>query len=234
MPIVEVSRDTCSAQPIVMHAGRRPAQVSAEDQARADLYALIAALLLRPPTTALLSAIAVAPALPGEQSDSALDQTWTALVSAAAATDRLAVEDEFNTLFISVGTPAINPYGSRYLAGFMMEKPLAALRDDLASLGLARARGVTELEDHLGALCEIMRVLVAGTADIDASSVQQQKAFFLTHIAPWYSRCLDDMRAADSARFYRCVADFCAAFFAVEFQAFEMDDAIDSALFLEG
>ena len=49
--------------------------------------------------------------------------------------------------------------GSWYLTGFLQEEPLAELRDDLAELGLGRA-GVTETEDHIAALAEVMRHLV--------------------------------------------------------------------------
>ena len=48
------------------------------------------------------------------------------------------------------------PYGSYYLTGFLHERPLARLRDDLARLGIERAEGVVEPEDHAAILCEIM------------------------------------------------------------------------------
>ena len=199
--------------------------VSTEDQARADIYALIAALLLHAPQPALLAAIAVAPAMDDGPDDTAsLAPAWNGLTRAAARIDAAAVAAEFDALFISVGTPSVSPHASRYLVGFLMEKPLAALRDDLAALGLARAAGQRELEDHLGALCEVMRLLIAGTARMPGRSLQTQRSFFLRHLAPWYGRCLDDLRQAGGTPFYRCVADLAQAFFEVEFQAFEMED----------
>ena len=142
-------------------AGRTvPLPLAPEDQARADLYALAARLLLAPPDAALLADLAAADPILGSQDERPLEEAWEKLVLAAGLMDADAVADEFNALFISLGTPPLNPYGSLYLSGFMNDTPLAQLRTDLAALGLARVAGVAEFEDHLGALCETMRVLV--------------------------------------------------------------------------
>jgi TorA maturation chaperone TorD len=196
-----------------------------EEQARADLYALIARLLFAPPDADMLAQLAAADPIASEQTDHPLDLAWEKLVLTASVMDAFAIQDEFNELFISSSTPKINPYGSLYLSGFLNEKPLAALRTELARLSLARLPGVREMEDHLGALCETMRVLITGGQGRHRQPVQRQKQFFETHIAPWYGRCLDDLRAADGANFYRRVADFSQAFFVVEAEAFELDDA---------
>ena len=207
-----------------MNAPRDPiGAVDAQDQARADLYALLAALLLQPPTTALLDALAN-DAFQTIEGDSLLAAAWQQLGRASATTSAAAVETEFDALFVGVGTPQINPYGSHYLAGFMMEKPLAALRDDLGALGLARRQSCRELEDHLGATCEIMRVLIAGSTDRAAVDIASQRTFFLTHLSPWYARCCEDIRRARGASYYLHVADFAQAFFEVEFEAFAVED----------
>lgn len=199
--------------------------VSPEDQARADFYALIARLLIAPPDAGLLAALAGADSLASQQADDAFDLAWEKLVAAAGVMDRYAVEAEFNQLFISIGTPKINPYASLYLAGFLNEKPLAALRAELAQLGLARAAGVGETEDHLAALCEIMRLLITGGPFGPPASLQRQKLFFEKNIVPWASRCLADIRNDADANFYRQVAGFADAFLAIEAQAFEMEEA---------
>ncbi|MEI9806344.1 MAG: molecular chaperone TorD family protein [Pseudolabrys sp.] len=41
------------------------------------------------------------------------------------------VEREFFNLFIGVGRGELMPYGSFYLTGFLHERPLARLREDL-------------------------------------------------------------------------------------------------------
>jgi TorA maturation chaperone TorD len=196
-----------------------------EDQARADFYALLSHLLLTSPDAALLGDLAGAASLDSEDTANPLDKAWEKLVVAAGVTHADAVRDEFNELFVSTGTPLINPYASLYLAGFMNEKPLAKLRTDLQAVGLARAPGVYELEDHLSGLCDAMRVMISGTHGGTAQTLEKQQEFFTAYIAPWYSRCLIDIRTASGARFYSLVADFAHAFFDVEAQAFEMSDA---------
>lgn len=200
-----------------------------EEQARADFYALISRLLLAAPQAQLLAALAAADSIAAAQAGSPLEQAWENLVLAAGVIDADAVQEEFDALFVAVATPAVNPYASLYLAGFMMEKPLAALRADLAALGLARNARGGEPEDHLGALCEAMRILIAGAPGVRPQPVPAQQAFFDKHIAPWHARCLDDIRRAQGANFYRRVADFIEAFFDVEAQAFDIEEACDEA-----
>ena len=207
--------------------------LSGEDQARADFYALIASLLLAPPGADLLAALAGADPISADGFDEAglaLEDTWLKLTQAASVMDAAAVRDEFTELFISTGTPLLNPYGSFYVAGHLNDVPLAELRHDLARMRLARARGVGEFEDHLGALCETMRVLVAGAPGIARRPLADQQQFFGAHIAPWYSACLRDIAGAGPANFYRVVAAFAGAFLAVESQAFAVWEPTDAPL----
>ena len=208
---------------------RMPRLPGEEDQARADMYALIAALLLKPPAPALLAALASADCLPVRAGGHPLDEAWEDLVAVAGTMTADAARDEHDALFTGIGTPLINPYGSRYLSGFMMDVPLAQLRDDLRALGLARVPGVAESEDHLGALCETMRLLIGGTHGASPRSLATQKAFFTRHIAPWYGRCLDDICNAGPARFYRCAGRYAQAFLDLEREAFSMDDDTGAA-----
>jgi TorA maturation chaperone TorD len=175
-------------------------QLPLEEQERADLYGLLAALLLGPDER-LLAALAALPR------SGAPDDPWDALLAAAGRRGRAPLA-EFDALFVAAGTPRFNPYQCWYLDGWLMDKPLAALRDDLRALGLQRAAGATELEDHLGALCETMRVLIAAGRPRPV-----QQAFFDRHLAPWSARCLRDIAAAPDADFYRAVATFALAFF---------------------
>lgn len=199
----------------------------AEDQARADLYALAARLLLAPPDAALLAGLAMADPIQASGGDHALEDAWEKLVLAASVMDAGAVAEEFDALFVSSGTPALNPYGSLYLSGFMNDTPLAELRADLAAFGIGRVRGVGEFEDHLGALCETMRVLIAGGPGIRRQPLRVQKTFFEARIGRWYARCLADMAGAEGANFYRLVAGFASALLAIEAEAFAVDDGFD-------
>ena len=203
--------------------------VEPEEQARADMYALLARMLHAAPDAPMLSSLAAADAIVAGQSGHPLDRAWERLVQAAGVMDEACVAEEFNALFISVGSPKINPYASLYMSGFINEKPLVALRDDLARLGLGRAPGQREMEDHLGALCEAMRLMIATGPGGAMQPITLQQQFFDTHIAPWFRRCLQDIRSAPEANFYRLVADFAQAFFEVEAEAFALDGECEAA-----
>jgi TorA maturation chaperone TorD len=207
--------------------------LSEEDQARADFYALIARLMLAPPNDGLLKALGEAAPIRADglaEAGRALEDAWLKLTQAASVMDAGAVAEEFAALFISTGNPLLNPNGSFYLAGHLNDVPLAELRHDLARLRIARARGVGEFEDHLGALCETMRVLITGAPGIARQSLDEQKHLFVAHIQPWYAACLADIAKAEPANFYRVVAAFAGAFLGVEALAFSMwEEARDDA-----
>ena len=195
---------------------------SDEDRARAEHYALIARLFHAAPDAALLGALAQAGrTLGGEVSD--LPRAWAALGAAAQATPLSAVADEFDALFVSVGKPEVMSNGSWYLTGFLQEEPLAELRDDLAALGLGRRPGVTETEDHIAALAEVMRHLVL--TGPDEAGLARQRQFFSRHIAPWYAQFAGALAAAPGADFYAKVGSLLAAFMDIEREAFDMLEA---------
>ncbi|MFD2368156.1 molecular chaperone [Pseudoduganella sp. GCM10020061] len=193
-----------------------------EDQGRADLYALLARLLLAAPDDDLLGALARLdiPPFPSRP----LDCAWATLAQAAQRISPGQVRDEYAALFTSIGNPLLNPFASLYIAGYINEKPLVRLRADLARLGLARRSGSYELEDHLGALCETMRILIEGAGRCAPQPLGVQHDFFCTHIAPWYERFLHDLRNAPGADFYRQVADLADVFLEIEAQSFEVAD----------
>ena len=188
-----------------------------EEAARADLYGVLATLFSKPPQQHLLDRIAAS----GGAGDSVLQLAWTELVAACNNARQEAVREEYEHLFIGVGKPEVMLYGSYYLSGFLMEKPLAVLRTDLAALGLERAQAVVESEDHIGTLCEVMRYLIASD-DIKLASLATQKTFFADHLQPWAVRACDAVEAHPDANFYRPVARLARAFFEVEMQAFDM------------
>lgn len=195
-------------------------EVAEEELLRAQVYALLARLLARAPDAAFLAALSE---LAGEGGDfgAALDQ----LADAARGSDPAAVEEEFTTLFIGVGGSERTPYGSFYLTGFLNEKPLAELRVDMARLGIARADGVTEPEDHIAALCEMMAGLIAGEfapQDGGTAGLDAQRAFFDRHIGSWAGRFFADLETSPSARFYRAVGAVGRSFLAVEARAFDL------------
>jgi TorA maturation chaperone TorD len=188
-----------------------------EETARADLYGLLASLLYAPPPQDLIDAIASAPS----QGESMLEQAWKNLSVCCKTSQAESVRQEYESLFIGVGKPEVMLYGSYYLSGFLMEKPLAELRTDLAKLGLQRAESMPESEDHIAALCEVMRYLIASD-DVVHANVAAQKTFFGNHMQPWVMEMCEAIARHREARFYAAVAQIARAFFEVEMQAFDM------------
>ena len=191
------------------------APVDEIDVVRAEHYDLLALLLGRAPAQALLDGLAALG--PGE---GALGAATAELRRAAAAADAGEVEREFFDLFIGVGRGELLPYASYYLTGFLNERPLARVREDLAALGLARVEGMSEPEDHLAFLLEIMAGLAAGRFGVESGA---GKRFFDRHVAPWAPRLFADLEQAKSARFYRAVGGLGRVFLEVEAEAFRMD-----------
>ena len=134
---------------------------------------------------------------------------WDALRAASATADPDAVRQEYDDLFIGVGKSPVNLHGSHWVAGFMMDRPLAELRATLAAMGLARRPGVTMVEDHLSALCETMRLLVAGDSAMPPQPVEAQRTFFERQIAPWYARLLRCNNAISHCQLLCCGSTIC-------------------------
>jgi TorA maturation chaperone TorD len=184
------------------------------DLARAQEYRLLAALLARAPDAALLKKLST---LRGDGSP--LGLAHIALAEAAAAAREESVEREFFNVFIGVGRGELLPYASYYLTGFLHERPLARLREDLATFGIERRQGQAEPEDHAGILCEIMSGLIDGRLPAPAGSEQQ---IFQKHMAPWIGRFFADLERADGADFYRRVGTLGRVFVEIETEAFSL------------
>lgn len=197
--------------------------IAPEDLARAGFYALLARLFHAAPDAALLRQLTQAQEIEADDDASGLPQAWHALRQAAAQADAVALSQEFDEVFIGVGKPQVMLYGSYYLAGFMMEKPLAALRDDLARLGFARQGGVAEPEDHLAALADVMRLLISDTTLPAQERAERQVAFFERHLRPWYGRLFAALALAPGAGFYRDAGEFGRAFLDLESEAFQIE-----------
>jgi len=195
--------------------GEQPADAIDEvDAARAAEYALLSALLARAPDAEFLARLA------GLRADaSPLGLAHAALAEAAAATTAERVEREFFNLFIGLGRGELMPYGSYYISGFLYERPLARLREDLGRLGIARAENNAEPEDHAAILCEIMAGLAGGKFPAPAGA---DRALFEKHLAPWISRFFADLERAAEADFYRRIGTLGRVFINIETEAFAL------------
>jgi TorA maturation chaperone TorD len=150
---------------------------------------------------------------------SPLGVAHVALAEAAANASVERVEREFFDLFIGLGRGELLPYGSYYLSGFLYERPLARLREDLKALGIERAEKQMEPEDHAAILCEIMSGLASRQFEAPAGSDQK---IFEKHMAPWIGRFFTDLERAEAARFYRHVGALGRLFIDIETEAFAL------------
>ncbi len=191
-----------------------------EETARAEIYGLLAALYYAAPAPPLWdnlrAAVTEAPA-----AGALLEASWSEVVAAARTMSVEEVADEYDALFGGVGKPAVYLFGSHYLSGFLNEKPLAALRGDLATLGLDRGDEMSETEDHYAYVCEVMRYLIAGE-DVAVANLTRQREFFTRHLQPWALLMCEAISAQPKARFYKSLADFTQTFTSVESQGFDM------------
>ena len=199
-----------------------PPQSSAldEETARAEIYGLLAQLYYAPPSADLLSALRVA-VTEAPTAGAHLEEPWRALVGTARAMTDAQVAAEHDALFGGVGKPEVYLFGSHYLAGYLNEQPLVRLRDTLALLGLARDGAMSETEDHIAYLCEVMRYLIAGD-DVEVANLTRQSEFFAEHVQPWADALCDAISAHPKARFYAALATFTREFMHVEAQGFDM------------
>jgi TorA maturation chaperone TorD len=184
------------------------------DAARAQEYALLAALLTRAPDAKLLAQLG---RLRGDASP--LGIAHAALAEAAARTNVERVEREYFDLFIGLGRGELLPYGSYYLTGFLHERPLQRLRQDLVELGIERREGNIEPEDHAGILCEVMAGLADGRFAAPAGSDQR---IFERHLKPWIGRFFSDLERAEGADFYARLGTVGRLFVDIETEAFAL------------
>jgi TorA maturation chaperone TorD len=195
----------------------RARAIFTQEQARADVYALLGALLATPPNQELLNLLRGI-AWQDNPENGALTPVWRELSLAAQIATPGALHEEYQNLFIGVGRGEILAYASWYKTGSLMDKPLAALRTDLAGLGYSLRESVSEPEDHAAALCEIMGAIISE----NRLPFVAQMAFYENHLASWMERFLSDLAQAKSARFYKSVGELGRCFMQLEKRYYAM------------
>ncbi|SLN60486.1 TorD/DmsD family molecular chaperone [Oceanibacterium hippocampi] len=195
-----------------------PDDIPEEEFARAQHYTLLARFLAVEPDAELLQ---VAAGLTGDETP--LGIAMADLARVAARTSPRAAREEYQALFIGLGRGELVPHGSFYLTGFLNEKPLAALRADLAVLGVGRAEQNRIPEDHAATLCEIMAGLIGGSFGAPLG-LAAQRTFFGSHIGPWMGQFFEDLETAESADLYVPIGMLGRRFLEVESLAFQMLD----------
>jgi TorA maturation chaperone TorD len=198
--------------------------VSPEDEARANLYGLLARLFYASPDANLLSELRLA--VPPTEDEGgltaegeALKAAWAGLVAACASAFPARLEEEHFQLFVGVGKAEVTPYLSAYKERREAENPLVRLRGQLAEWGLARREGAVEPEDHIAAICETMRWLIV----VRKASLETQRSFFEEYLEAAGARFCSAVTACADAKFYVHVAQLLRCLLDLERKAFEID-----------
>jgi TorA maturation chaperone TorD len=200
-------------------AGAGKSALSDEDRARADLYALLARLFYAGPDRALLDSLARHEDLFGAD-DAPLGRAWSALARTARDAAPEALRLEYDSIFAGVGKAEVTLYTSYYLTPAGRERIVVALRDEWRELELVRTGDTHEPEDHIAALCEVMRHLASLGSDDQA--IGRQKQFFMRYICAAYIQLTDEILGTAATQFYKDVARVMRVFFDIESQSFEM------------
>lgn len=190
--------------------------VAPEDVLRAQVYRLLARFLSAPPSQ---SDLAAAAALEGDDTD--LGRAISTFAHIAGRSEPAQAADEYQDLFIGLPRGELVPFGSYYLTGFLHEKPLAKLRQDMTRLGIARDPAVKETEDHIASLCEMMAGVIDGAFGAPLSP-QEQKRFFETHVGCWAPYFFRDLQQAKSSVLYSALGSVGSIFLEIEEGAFRL------------
>ena len=190
--------------------------VETGDAARAEMYVLLGTLLAGPPDDATLEMLLDIDA--GEPDATLMTSIWQSLQASAREADAEQLTEEYFNLFIGLGRGELVPYASFYIHGFLMEKVLASLRNELQRLGFELQEGISEPEDHVAALCETMGMIISESG----LSLEEQSAFFEAYVASWMGEFFAELRDAESADFYRAVAQLGQQFLEIESQYLSM------------
>ena len=190
---------------------------------RANIYGLLATLLATPPDNATLKMLANIDRQSRDELDTPIENALHKLTEKAREMDGEVIREEYQTLFIGITRGEVVPYGSWYQTGFMMDKPLAELRSVLASLGYERREGVYESEDHVAALCDVMRGLITDTSEDLDTTLTKQRTIYNDHISTWITRFFKDLQAAEHASFYGTLAVLGETFMVLEKEYLKLD-----------
>ncbi len=200
-----------------------------EDRARADCYALISRLFYAPSDVELLKRLAGVPQIAEDASglqiqaddpppqSGAYARALRDLQAACQGIDARALRQEYDDLFVGAGKAPVTPYTSGYAVPQAPDRHLLALREHLVAWGLARHDSVFEIEDHVSAVCDVMRWLIERGRPLD-----EQQVFFDDFVYTGLGTFCNAIEARATTSFYRAVAALARAFLTVEREAFDM------------
>ncbi|MGI9387027.1 MAG: TorD/DmsD family molecular chaperone, partial [Methyloligellaceae bacterium] len=131
------------------------------------------------------------------------------------------VAQEYNDLFVGIARGELLPFASYYLTGFLNEKPLAKLRNDMDALGIERDPTASEPEDHIASICEVMAGVIDGSFG-EPGSLEDQQEFYDAHIKSWAPYFFRDLEGAKASVLYSGLGSIGRVFLEIEDTAFSM------------
>ena len=191
--------------------------VKEEDQLRADMYSFIANLIRTEPSQDLVESIK------NLKGDKSTIGSAIKLLSKFASTIHISeIQDEYVNLFVGVGRGELLPFASYYITGFLNDKPLSKLRNDMNKIGVVRLKEVKEPEDHISSLFDIMSGLITGKFG-KQYTISEQSEFFEKHLNSWAHLLMEDIESAKTAVFYAPLGSLGKEFINIEREAFRMN-----------
>ena len=193
------------------------ANINEEDQLRADMYSFLANLLRAEPDEKLVKQLTLL-----ESDDSPIGKSIKTLSKLATSLDLPTIRDEYVKIFLGVGRGEILPFASYYLTGFLKDKPLAKLRQDMQDIGIKLEDEVKEPEDHIASIFDMMSGLILGKFE-KKYSITDQKDFFNKHLGPWVDLLMRDIESSKIAVFYSPIGTIGKEFMEIERASFSMN-----------
>jgi len=193
------------------------ANINEEDQLRADMYSFLANLLRAEPDEKLVKQLTIL-----NSDDSPIGKSIKTLSKLATSLDLPTIRDEYVKIFVGVGRGEILPFASYYLTGFLKDKPLANLRQDMQEIGIKLADNVKEPEDHIASIFDMMSGLILDKFE-KKHSITDQKDFFNKHLAPWVDLLMRDIESSKIAVFYSPIGTIGKEFMEIERASFSMN-----------
>ena len=190
--------------------------ISDEDILRANMYSFIANLIRVEPTSNLIDSIKQ---LTGD--DSKIGKSIKLLKIMSTKLSLSEIQDEYVNLFIGVGRGELLPYSSYYITGFLNDKPLSNLREDMGLIGIRRKENVKDPEDHVSSIFDMMSGLIKGEFG-KYYTINEQANFFNKHLDRWIDLLMDDIEKAKTAVFYAPIGTLGKEFIRIEREAFKM------------
>jgi TorA maturation chaperone TorD len=155
-----------------------------------------------------------------EADETPYTRALTVLSEASSSSNPETLREEYDDLFTGAGKALVTPYTSGYAVPHAPDRYIVALREHLVAWGLVRHDSVFEIEDHVSAVCDVMRWLIERERPLE-----EQLAFFNDFVYTGVGTFCDAIEARATTPFYKAVAGVARTFLSIEKEAFDLHTA---------